>query len=344
MIVKAVKALILFVVGMLALGLVEPALAEETPNAADAPQPDGEHAAGVTDAVTGVTQTVDSTVRSATTTVNSTAQSATTTVDTTAQSATTAVDSTVQSATTAVDSTVRPVVEETARAVTPVTEAVGETVRPVAETARETVDNTVGGVTSPPPGGGGDRGTDAGQTPSRSASAGDKPESSTHAPEQAGGGEPPRAAPAPNSSRQPARTMRPKALAGSGRADRRAKGAHARKRHARGQRTVRHSPAALDLDLTEAPAASATGEDSRSDARRDDRRAGAGDTSRLPHRTHRGPRSTGSTASAASGSGPVPACGRPGFQLASDGELRRLRADDVRRPDDPVVLLLERPG
>jgi hypothetical protein len=366
MIVKAVKALILFVVGVLALGLVEPALAEETPNAADAPQPDGEHAAGVTDAVTGVTQTVDSTVRSATeaarattsttspaaTTVQSatsavdtTVQSATTTVDATARSATSTVGSTVRSATTAVDSTVRPVVEETARAVAPVTQAVGDAVRPVTETARETVDDAVGGVTSPPPGDGGDRGADAGQTPSRSASAGDKPESSTHAPEQAGGGEPPRAAPAPNSSRQPARTMRPKALAGSGRADRRGRDAHARKRHARGQRTVRHSPAALDLDLTEAPAASATtGEDSRSDARRDDRRAGAGDTSRLPHRTHRGPRSTGSTASAASGSGPVPACGRPGFQLASDGELRRLRADDARRPDDPVVLLLERPG
>jgi hypothetical protein len=347
MIVKAVKALILFVVGVLALGLVEPALAEETPNAADAPQPDGERGADIADAVTGVTQTVDATVRPVAAETTATVDSATRPVaEQTAQvatTATTAAQPVVEQTARTVESTVRPVVEETARTVAPVTQAVEETVRPVVETARGTVDGVVETVT-PPPSGGDDRGADPASQPSRSAPARDKAEPPTQAPEHAGGGEPPRAAPVHTVPRQPARTMRSTALAGSDRAERRARGAHAGKRHARGQGTVRHSPAAPALDLAPATAASRTvGDHARSASRRDGH-ADAGGNSRLPQRTHRGPRSIGSTASAASGSGSVPACGRPGFQLASDGELRRLQVVDARRPDDTVVLQLERPG
>jgi hypothetical protein len=75
------------------------------------------------------------------------------------------------------------------------------------------------------------------------------------------------------------------------------------------------------------------------------RSAGDGRALRLPDDgTDRRSRSAGSAAPAATGSGPVPACGRPFLQPASNAELRRLVVVETRRLENGVVSLLERPG
>lgn len=237
----------------------------------------------------------------------------------------------------AVHATVAPVVEETTRAVAPVTEATQRIVANATEPARpgEPRGGDGGGSADPAPANRERAGGDAGPIGGERAPAGDGPDRGTR-----------EVVPRTSAGAAPMVGM-----SGIRLADRSRKTADARRRTNAGssaERAGRRSPTILAAARTtvSAPRAelpSASTADRRSASPRRQRGTGGG-VSQLPDLGHPGSASTGSSASAASGAGPLPACARSALRMGISDELRRLRLADAPRHDDAFVLLLDRPG